>query len=479
MEEQYPDWLSKQIIAGARGFNLDTYLVALEGWRRGLSLEWYYEPSDVTDLKIIGFQPLGKTFSLRSDEKTHFFYRSRGDKVANQAVDIASSKEDTKAYLSKAGVPVPQGIRFYQQERDEAILNEALSLGFPLVVKPTYGSLGKGVITNIRTKEKLLESITYVRDELGFTDLIIERFVQGDDVRVYVVGDSVLGAVKRVPANVVGDGIHSIEDLIKEKNKAKKTNPHLSTRLIKTNDQLTKYLQDQQLSLQDVPAKDEVIYLNGKSNISAGGDSIDVTDELPATIKEIAVQAVQAIPDLKHAGLDLIMDDDQATVIEINATAGIALHIFPLYGKRRNIPAGIIDYYFPETKGLADQRKQIYFDYKTILRLLRSHVAQQLEVPNAPAGKLHARRYVITGKVQGVGFRKWIRKQAIKQGLHGYTRNLKNGKVVVVVAGIDEQIVDGFQEICQKGPKRAEVSEVKAYPWEKQIRIGFEIRDDN
>src|SRR5699024_6026699 len=99
---KFPKWISKQMVAGIRGFNLDAYLVALEGWRRGLTLKWYGDPSAVTDLKIIGFYPLGKTFSLSSKDKTHFFYRSRGDKVANEAVDIGANKHTTKEFLKKA-----------------------------------------------------------------------------------------------------------------------------------------------------------------------------------------------------------------------------------------------------------------------------------------------------------------------------------------------------------------------------------------
>src|SRR5690625_6731503 len=77
---QFPAWLTKQMVSDIRGFNLDAYLVALEGWRRGLALKWYGDPSVVTDLKIIGFSPLGKTFSLSDDNMTHFFYRSRDRK---------------------------------------------------------------------------------------------------------------------------------------------------------------------------------------------------------------------------------------------------------------------------------------------------------------------------------------------------------------------------------------------------------------
>src|SRR5690625_6542291 len=113
MTNSYQHRLSNQMIKGVRGFNLDAYLVALEGWRRGLELTWYYDAKDVTDLKIIGFNPLGKTFSLSSKDKTHFFYRSRGDQVTNESVEITSNKDQTKDLLTKGNVPNPQGIRLW------------------------------------------------------------------------------------------------------------------------------------------------------------------------------------------------------------------------------------------------------------------------------------------------------------------------------------------------------------------------------
>src|SRR5690625_7409307 len=105
MKENYPHWLSNQMIKGVRGFNIDAYLVALEGWRRGLEVTWDYDAKDVTDLKIIGINPLCKTSSLSSKDKTHFFYRSRGDQVTNESVEITSTNDQTKYLLTKRNAP--------------------------------------------------------------------------------------------------------------------------------------------------------------------------------------------------------------------------------------------------------------------------------------------------------------------------------------------------------------------------------------
>ncbi len=478
MEENYPNWLSKQMLLGVRRFDIDSYLVALEGWRRGLALKYYYDPSSVTNLKIIGFDQIGKTFSLESNKKRHYFYRTRGDKVSNEATEIGTDKARTKQYLAEKGISTPGGFTFNRETEVSDVVEKAFKLGFPLVLKPTFGSLGKGVVTGIQTEDELKNSITYVLSEFDYEEFIIERHIEGEDLRLYVIEDQVVGAIKRIPANVTGDGHHTIGELIDQKNDLRKNNPHTSTRLIKKDIALKNYLTQQGLNLDNILDKDKTIYLKGQSNISSGGDSIDVTDKLTDTIRDIAIQVIKAIPGLHHAGLDLVVnkDLDSASIIEINTTAGISLHTFPLYGKPRNVAEKIVDYYFPETKGVAENSKTIYFDYKNILELLRSHSLKQLEVTNAPVGKLYAKRYVISGKVQKVGYRKWIRKQAIAKGLHGYTRNLNNGKVVIVVGAVDKGAVDGFKQVCYEGPSKAEVEDIQEYLWDKQIKVGFEIR---
>ena len=476
MTENYPHWLSNQMIKGVRGFNLDAYLVALEGWRRGLELTWYYDAKDVTDLKIIGFNPLGKTFSLSSKDKTHFFYRSRGDQVTNESVEITSNKDQTKDLLTKGNVPNPQGIRFMADEDQQQVLERALVIGFPLVIKPTFGSLGKGVVTNIQSEESLREVLVDIKSNEEYDDFIIEKYVSGYDLRVYVVNDLVAGATKRVPANITGDGVNTIGELIKLKNKQRAQNPHLATKLIEVNEEMIGFLKKQELTIDSIPATGIITYLTGKSNISAGGDSIDYTDILGEKEKQVAIDAVKAISGLTQAGVDLVVDDDQTHVIEINATADIMMHILPLSGSPRNIPAAIIDNYFPETIGMAEGRTKIYFDYKKINNLLRPRLVQEVKLPNAPEGKLYAKRYVVSGKVQKVGYRNWIRKEALKHDLNGYTRNLKGGKVVVVVASEDKELVSSFKAVCLSGPSRAEVAEVREYNWDSQIKLGFEIR---
>lgn len=475
MTQLFPDWITKRMVRRVRGFNLDAYLMALEGWRRGLKLTWHLDPSLYTDLKIIGFNPLGKSFSLQSEDRTHYFYRSRGDKVANEAVDIATNKQLTKEYLEKAGVNVPQGRTFYDDDTIDDIVKYGESLGFPLVVKPNLGSLGKGVTTNIKTTDQLRQSIEHVR-EIGYDEIIVEQHVCGDDYRVYVVGDEIVGVIKRSPASVIGDGEHTIKQLIKLKNKQRKENPYLRTKLINIDDELIHLVKEKNLTLNSVLDVNEHVQLKNISNLTSGGDSIESLKMLHSNIKDTAIEALRAIPGLKHAAIDLLVEDSKGKVIEINPTAGISMHMFPSQGKPVNIPEKIIDYYFPETQGLAKNLTKVYFNYRTINRELQKGYIQDIQVMDAPKKRLFAKRYVIIGKVQRVGYRKWIRNQARRRKLHGYTRNLKNGNVVVVVASDDQKEVNNFKNICKKGPRRATVKKVLEYKWNSSICIGFYVR---
>src|SRR5690625_1419197 len=260
------------------------------------------------------------------------------------------------------------------------------------------------------------------------------------------------------------------------KNEKRKENPYLANKLIKVDESLKNYIARNNLTLLSVPEKGEKVRLKGQSNISAGGDPIDATDDISDIIKRAAIEAVKSIPGLLHAGVDVIEGGNEAVVIEVNATAGISMHLFPMNGQARNVPASIMDYYFPETKGLAENRTRIYFDYREISKILRNKHAQEIALTDAPKGELYTARYIVSGKVQKVGYRAWIRRQAVRRGLHGYTRNLKNGRVVVVVGSHEQEKVKRFKKICAQGPARAQVKRVRELDWNSVIKLGFEIR---
>ncbi|KGX87203.1 acylphosphatase [Pontibacillus litoralis] len=475
--------LSADVVKNARKTRLDAFAVALEGWRRGLKLKWYTRDSEhFQDMVIFGVNPPGRLFSLSSEERTHYFFRTRGDKVTNEAVEIGSEKDDTKIYLEKAGVPVPKGRGFEVDATDEEIIEYSKTLPYPLVLKPTNASLGNGVVTNINSDEEFKKAVEYVRHELEYDEVIVEQFAAGKEYRVYVIEDQVIAAYNRIPANIIGDGEHTIEELIDLKNKERRRNARLNSCLIEMDKEIIEFIGAAGYTLESIPEKGEEIYLRQKTNVSSGGDPIDVTDEIPEEFKQIAIDAVKAIPGLYHCGVDIIVNDDRtvenpAVVIELNPTAQIGGILYPLRGQARNIPAAIIDYYFPETKGMDTTHSKIYFDLPAVLEPLENRSAIEVEIPPAPMGKLYAKRFVVKGKVQGHSYHRFLKRQAIDRGLHGYVKNMVFDEIEIIVAGTEKDDISKFKQVITSYKKNTQVNDLKEENYEEPVTIGFEITE--
>src|SRR5690625_3964845 len=431
---------------------------------------------------IFGVNPPGRLFSLSSSERTHYFFRTRGDKVTNEAVELAADKGVTKEILDKQGVPVPKGKGFLAEATDEEIIAFSKTIDFPIICKPTDASLGAGVVTNIMSDEEFVKALNYVRHELEYDEVIVEQHVAGKEYRVYVVEDKVVAAYNRIPANITGDGIHTIEELIKLKNYERRQNARLNSCLIHVDVEIIEFIEKKGYDLNSIPKRGEYILLREKTNVSSGGDPIDVTDEISEEMKNIAIDAVKAIPGLYHAGVDIIENESgtgntPAFVIEINATAQIGGILFPLRGKARNIPKAIIDYYFPETKGIDTTNSKVYFDMSAVLEPMENRAALEVEVAPAPIGDIFAKKFTVYGDVQRESFHRWLRKQAQDRGLHGYVKNFAFDEIEIVVAGTELHLVHDFKSIIKQYPNGSKVKKIKSEVYDEPITVGFEIME--
>lgn len=479
------DWLphlSPEVISETEGNYLDAYVVALEGWRRGLTLRWHVKDSEkFKDMKTWFVDQPGQLFSLHSKDKSHYFFRTRGDMVPNEAVEKGMDKDATKQLLTKVGIPVPEGKQFSREQTVEDMLQYANEIGYPVVIKPTDGSFGRGVLSDIQTEGELTHSIDYLRTELNPEQIIVERYVPGKDYRLYVIGDEVVGAILRVPPNVVGDGINSIESLIEIKNNERNLNPRLVSCPIKVNQETIEYIGRSNYKLESVPGEGDMIYLSDISNISIGGDPIDVFDELSDEVKETAVKALQAIPGLIQGAVDLMIHTDDsgkelAYVIELNPTSQLGGILFPIEGKSRDVPTAIIDYYFPETKGIDIEKEKMYFDFYDVLEPLISRQSTVSTVSPAPIGKIYMKQYTVIGEVQDFGYHLGLRKQAFERGLHGYVQNIEDDAIHIVVGGLDEEMVNDFKEGITEDKERANVLEIQEQVYDGYLKVGFDSR---
>lgn len=270
--------------------------------------------------------------------------------TSNIAVDIACDKEETKLLLEAAEIPVPRGTVI----RTEEGLKEAVEkYGYPLVIKPIDGNHGKGNTTNITTWEQAVKALEAAKEYSR--SVIVERFIRGVDFRCLVINYKFICAALRTPASVVGDGVHSIQWLVDETNKdPRRGYGHEKVLTQITIDQFTqKMLDEKGYTMETVPAKGELVLLKPTANLSTGGTSTDVTDEVhPANI--FMCERIARIIGLDICGIDIMAPDlrtpvseNGGAVLEVNAAPGFRMHIEPADGLPRNVAEPVVDMLFP------------------------------------------------------------------------------------------------------------------------------------
>lgn len=473
--KNFPDNLTPKMVEGIEGFNLCVYLMGLEGWRRGLDLTFYHDMNEYTTMRTQRKSRFGRSYSLRNKEKIHYFYQSRGDKVSNKAVKVAQSKQLTKKYLKKGNVATLPSIQFKGSHSNEDIINKVGKLGFPLIIKPTFGTLSKGVVLNIKDENELSIALETVRDKLGFKSIIVEKYFEGVDIRLYVVKDKVVAAIRRVPAKVTGDGSKTVDELIDIKNQSRVTNPYLNARKIKKNKETKEILQTQGYQLMDVVEAGKTILVKNKSTMSQGVDLYDITDTIGAQVKEMAVNTIRSLPDMEHGSIDMLYDGKEAYVLEVNSSANISLHMFPTEGKPRNVMAAIVDHYFPETIGKATVHYNMYFDYLDIANVLKKNYTNYIQVRSLGEQEIVGKKLIISGQFDYNKYSDWVMKQATDHGLYGIIQKQSNNATLMIANKDENKIID-FIDVLKRGPKNTIIHDVKISHWNREINNGFIVK---
>lgn len=457
--------LEKCVPSSVTPDKLSMYTIALEGWRRGLPLKFY----------ITKFGSRREiNYSFEYEGKEYKFAVSKGEDVTREAMRIAKNKFLTKEYLSKNNVSVPEGKKFDASVDDERILDYADEIGYPVVLKPSNANLGEGVVPNIQNRNEMNEALRQVRHVEGFTDVIVEKHIDGEEVRVYVIDGKVIAAMKRIPAYIIGDGKHTVRDLIRMKNLERRKNPNYKGRNIKIDKELRRNIEKEGYSLDSILEEGKKLYLRKNSNISSGGESVDVTDELTKEMKQVAIEATRAIPGLAQSGVDVIINKEKNTgaVIEVNTRPGIGGHLYPSKGKARDIPKAVIDYYFPNTK----RRKEslnFYFDYGSVKDILNCGLAEEVIVPPLPSSKAVMKVFKIAGDLSSISLKRWIQRQALGSNLYGFIQPNSKKEGIIVLVGFEKQIYSFIDKISSE--KNVTISASKN-EWKEPIKIGFEIK---
>ena len=271
-------------------------------------------------------------------------------RTSHIAVELASDKEETNRILAHLGLPVPRQ-RLVQREDDAAAAAERI--GYPVVVKPFNANHGRGISIHLTTEEQVRTAFEVAREHSR--SVIVESFITGEDHRMLVVNGELVAVSKRVPGHVMGDGVHTIEQLMEEVNRDPRRgigHEKVLTRLV-LDHQAETLLAKKGYTRNTVPADGERVFLRSTGNLSTGGTATDVTDLVHPDNVEMAERAVKAIG-LDVGGVDFLTTDITESykdiggaICEINAAPGYRMHMAPSEGRPRDVAGPTLDMLFP------------------------------------------------------------------------------------------------------------------------------------
>jgi len=272
--------------------------------------------------------------TFKNGKRSYFRYNTLDLNPVGSA-DIAKDKDYANFFMRKLGYPViPDSKTFFRKDWAEAIgapkrnidaaYKHAQKIGFPVVVKPNSGSQGKDVAFSSNKREFYRAARAVFR---GDKIMVVERPVPGQDYRLVVLDNEVISAYARMPLTIVGDGRSTIASLMKRM-KEEFEKEKRDTQIPLNDPRITEKLKSLGLSLRSVPKKNEEVQLLNNANLSTGGTSLDVTDQVHPAFKKFAVKLTKDMG-LRLCGVDLMIDGDISAkpdrfhILEINAAPGL------------------------------------------------------------------------------------------------------------------------------------------------------------
>ena len=271
------------------------------------------------------------------------------DSTSAVAESIGQDKDLTKRLLHAAGVPVPLGRPVTDVDDAWAVAQE---VGLPVVVKPQDGNQGKGVTVNITTRAQL--EAAYATSQQYGDDVMVERFLPGHDFRLLVVGGQLVAAARREPPQVLGDGQHTIRELVNLVNQDPRRGTGHGTALtkIRLDDIAIARIASEGMTPDSVPGQGQRVVLRNNANLSTGGSATDVTDDVHPEIAARAIEAAQTIG-LHICGVDVVcetmlkpLEEQSGGIVEVNAAPGLRMHLAPSFGKPRHVGVPMVDEMF-------------------------------------------------------------------------------------------------------------------------------------
>jgi cyanophycin synthetase len=291
----------------------------------------------------------GNLVQLGYGARSRRIWTAETDQTSAISESISRDKDLTKSLLKSCGVPVPEGR--IVSDVDDA-WEAAQEIGTPVVVKPSDGNHGRGVSTDLNTREEIVAAFQ-LADEEG-SDVIVERFIRGNEHRLLVVGGKLVAAAKGESAHVTGDGVSTITELINSQlNSDPRRGEHeeFPLNLITYDEDPTVLLvlERQGMGPDSVPPAGKQVLVQSHGNVA-----FDCTDDVHPSVASAASLAARIVG-LDIAGVDLVaedisrpLDEQGGAIVEVNAGPGLLMHLKPASGQPRNVGRAIVEHLFPQ-----------------------------------------------------------------------------------------------------------------------------------
>ncbi len=326
-----------QAVAAANEMGPSTRALVDAAERRGFPWRQLGEGSSIID---IGYGSRRRRIQAAMSDETGVI-----------GVDVAGDKQLTKRLLADAMIPVPAG-------KVTRTIGEALAaleaIGSPVAVKPADGNQANGVTLNVCSPAAMADAFAHAAT--FSSQVLVEEMIEGNDYRVLVVGGKAIAAAQRCPAQVTGDGVRTVKELIDQMNSDPDRGQGHAKPLtfVEITEVVLRNLEAAGLTLEDIPESGKKVLLQQAANLSTGGTASDVTDLMHPEVARTCERAARIIG-IDICGIDLVLRDitrpmgkNNGCILEVNASPGLRMHLYPTHGKGRAVGEAIMETLYPQ-----------------------------------------------------------------------------------------------------------------------------------
>jgi cyanophycin synthetase len=275
-------------------------------------------------------------------------YSSCPPTTSYEAAHIADDKFLTHAALEDANLPVLQTFRCTTRQQAESAAQALLEAGKQYVVKTLDAGHGHGITVRLHSKDQLSEAFAYAQ-QYSQTVLVQQYQDSPIDLRMLCINYKVVAVLERIPARIVGDGMHTIQERIEQQNQLRGAQYTADLSVIPLN-RATQYLGS---AIHAIPPEGEIVPVLGLANIGLGGEGRDLTHEVPQWLNDTAEHAARTLR-LPVCGVDFLISEvptpqsiqEQLTlsITEVNKCPSLFIHQPPTHGSAQPVIKQYVDY---------------------------------------------------------------------------------------------------------------------------------------